>query len=72
MKTAELKQKSKSELQKILSDNREKLRQLRFDLAAGKVKNVREVRKIKKDIARILTLLRITNQYESTNKNNKK
>ena len=72
MKTKELQQKSKSELQKILSDNREKLRQLRFDLAAGKVKNVREVRKIKKDIARILTLLRITNQYESTNKNNKK
>jgi len=72
MKTKELQQKSKSELQKILSDDREKLRQLRFDLAAGKVKNVREVRKIKKDIARILTLLRITNQYESTNKNNKK
>jgi len=72
MKTTELQQKSKSELQKILSDDREKLRQLRFDLAAGKVKNVREVRKIKKDIARILTLLRITNQYESTNKNNKK
>jgi len=58
MKTTELQQKSKSELQKILLDNREKLRQLRFDLAAGKVKNVREVRKVKKDIARILTLLK--------------
>ncbi len=58
MKTTELQQKSKSELQKILSDNRGKLRQLRFDLAAGKVKNVREVRKIKKDIARILTILK--------------
>jgi len=58
MKTKELQQKSKSELQKILSDDREKLRQLRFDLAAGKVKNVREVRKIKKDIARILTILK--------------
>ena len=58
MKTTELQQKSKSELQKILSDNREKLRQLRFDLAAGKVKNVREVRKVKKDIARILTILK--------------
>ena len=57
MKTTELRQKSKPELQKILSDDQEKLRQLRFDLAAGKVKNVREVRKIKKDIARILTLL---------------
>ena len=57
MKTTELRQKSKSELQKLLQDNREKLRQLRFDLAAGKVKNVREIRKTKKDIARILTII---------------
>lgn len=40
----------------MLQDNREKLRQLKFDLASGKVKNVREIRQIKKDIARILTL----------------
>ena len=58
MKTRDLQQKSKSELQKTLSDNREKLRQLRFDLSAGKIKNVREIRKIKKDIARILTILK--------------
>ena len=57
MKTSELRQKSKSELQKLLSENREKLRSLRFDLSAGKVKNVREIRRIKKEIARILTLL---------------
>jgi len=56
MKISELRQRSKSELQKILVDNREKLRQLRFDLSAGKVKNVREVRRIKKEIARLLTL----------------
>jgi len=56
MKTTELRQKSKSELEKLLQENREKLRQLRFDLAAGKVKNVREIREIKKDIARILTI----------------
>jgi large subunit ribosomal protein L29 len=55
---AELRQKTKTELQKLLMENREKLRQLRFDLAAGKVKNVREIRMIKKDIARILTLLK--------------
>ncbi len=56
----ELKQKSKEELQKTLEDDREKLRQLRFDLSAGKVKNVREIRNIKKEIARILTLLKIS------------
>lgn len=58
MKTQELREKSVSELQKLLKENREKLRQLKFDLALGKVKNVREIRIIKKDIARILTLLR--------------
>jgi large subunit ribosomal protein L29 len=58
MKVTELRQKSKLELQKIFQESREKLRQLRFDLSSGKVKNVREIRMIKKDIARILTLLR--------------
>ena len=46
-----------TELKKTLQDNREKLRELRFNLKSGKVKNVREIRKIKKDIARILTTL---------------
>ncbi len=58
MKTDEFRQKTKEELRKLLKDNREKLRQLRFDLSAGKVKNVREIRKIKKDIARILTIFK--------------
>ena len=58
MKISELKQKPAEELKKLLQDNRENLRQLEFDLASGKVKNVREIRKIKKDIARILTCLK--------------
>ena len=55
MKIQELKQRPEDELKKLLQDSREKLRQLKFDLASGKVKNVREIRSIKKDIARILT-----------------
>ena len=47
------------EILKPLQEKREKLRQLRFDLSAGKVKNVREIRQIKKDVARILTSLKI-------------
>jgi large subunit ribosomal protein L29 len=58
MKIAELRQKSKQELDKLSQDLREKSRQLRFDLAGGKVKNVSEIRHIRKDIARILTLLK--------------
>lgn len=57
MKLKELHQRPKSELQKILQDSRERLRQLRFDLASGKVKNVREIRHLKKEIAEILTIL---------------
>ena len=57
MKIAELRLKPENELQKLLRDSRSKLRSLRFDLASGKVKNIREIRHIKKDIARILTLL---------------
>ncbi len=57
MKILEIKQKSQNELHRILAEKQEKLRQLRFDLASGKVKNVREIRQIKKDIARILTTL---------------
>jgi large subunit ribosomal protein L29 len=58
MKIAELRQKTKQDLEILLRDSREKLRQLYFNLSAGKVKNVREIRKIKKEIAQILTLIR--------------
>ena len=58
MKIHELKQKSKEDMLKMLQEDKEKLRQLRFDLSAGKVKNVREVRRIRKEIARISTLIK--------------
>jgi len=60
METSELKglkSKSKEELYKLLLDSSKKLQDLKFNLAAGKVKNVRSIRALKKDIARILTLL---------------
>ena len=58
MKIEELKQKSKLELKNLLTNKRERLRVLRFNLASGKVKNIREIRRIKKDIAQILTFLK--------------
>lgn len=48
---------SQPELEAMLKESREKLRVLRFDLAAGKVKNVAELRNVRKLIARILTIL---------------
>jgi len=59
---SELRQKTISELQRLLAEEREKLRKLRFDLAFKKLKNVSEIKKVKKNIARILTLLNIKNK----------
>ena len=53
----QLKNKPEAELKTQLSSLRDKLWELRRDLAAGKVKNVSEIRKIKRDIARVITLL---------------
>jgi len=61
MKIRELRLKSEKELQETLLNFRDKLRELRFNLAGGKVKNIREIRQTKKDIARILTIL---NEHE--------
>jgi len=58
MKIKEFRQRKKEDLKRILEDDREKLRQLRFDLFSGKVKNVREIRRIKKEISQILTILK--------------
>ena len=58
MKKKELetyKSKSLAELEKDLRSFREHLSELRFNLAAGKVKNIREIRHIKKAIAIVLT-----------------
>ncbi|RJQ29568.1 50S ribosomal protein L29 [Candidatus Parcubacteria bacterium] len=54
----ELKQKPAAELEKLLKEHREHLRILKFDLAAGKVKNAQEFRETRKTIARLYTLLR--------------
>lgn len=59
----ELKNKPVEELEKILKENRGKLRELRFDLVAGKVKNVTELRAVKKNIARLLTFLRTKSSH---------
>ncbi len=57
MKIRELRQKSKEELTKFLSEKRDQLLNLRFNLAGGRVKNVKVIRGTRKEIARALTLL---------------
>ncbi len=53
----DLKLKSETELKKLLAVNREKLRDLRFKVSQNQLKNIREVRMLKKRIARISTLI---------------
>lgn len=57
MEIKQLLRKEKKELEKDLLEKKEELRQLRFDLASGKVKNIKDVRRIKKEIAVILTVI---------------
>ena len=60
MKIKELREKNVEELKKLLAEKRELTRKLRFDIAAKQVKNLREMRNSKRDIARILTILKET------------
>jgi len=57
MEFKELKTKTEKELKQNLNEFREKLRDLRFKDANKQLKNVREIRVIKKTIAKISTLL---------------
>jgi len=52
----QLKTKPVEDLNKNLTEFRNKLWDLKTDLAAGKIKNVKEIKNVKKTIARILTL----------------
>lgn len=49
------KEKTDADLGKELAKNREDLRALRFNVAGSKVRNVKETKSLRKEIARILT-----------------
>ncbi len=58
MKAKELHNKSQKELQKDLADLREKYAKTLIDMRTKEVKNVKTLHGIKKDIARVLTVLK--------------
>jgi len=53
-----IKAKPVAELEKDLIEARTNLEQLRFELAAGKVKNVFEIQEQRKLVARLLTFIK--------------
>lgn len=58
MKIKELRQKSKEGLKDLLREKRERIDELTFLFSQKKVKNVKEMHGVKKDIARIMALIR--------------
>lgn len=58
MKLKELKQKTDKELRDLLWEKRQKLGKLKFDMSAKKIKNVKQFRELRKEIARIITFLK--------------
>ena len=61
MKASELRQKSKEELETILREKRSERGELEFGMRQKKVKNVKGIGTLRKDIARILTLIKNAN-----------
>jgi large subunit ribosomal protein L29 len=58
MKANELREKTVSELNSILVDLKTELFNLRFQLATGQLDNTNRIKVVKKDIARVKTVLR--------------
>ena len=58
MKIKELRAKNSAELTKDLSAMQEKIRALRFKLHAQELKNPKEIKHLRRDIAKIQTLLK--------------
>lgn len=57
MEFKELKNKDLGELKASLTENREKLRELRFKDSSRQLKNIREIRIVKKSVAKIMTAI---------------
>lgn len=57
MKAKDLQKRPTTDLKKTARELQDKLRELRFDLTSGKVKNIKEIRSTRKEIARIYTIV---------------
>jgi large subunit ribosomal protein L29 len=58
MKASELRDLSMDELKKRLADERENLANLRFQLSTSQLESPIKVRSVRRDIARLLTMIR--------------
>lgn len=58
MDVKELRKKTEEELIKLLKLSQEQVRDLRFSISAKQHKNVRDLKHVKKDVAKIKTILK--------------
>lgn len=58
MNIKEIRGKTEAQLMKEIAGLREKIRDLHFKIHSKEVKNYHELKKIRKDVARILTVLK--------------
>jgi large subunit ribosomal protein L29 len=65
MKAKELRERSAEELNKSLSDLEEQLFKLRFQKSTGQIENPVKIREVRKDIARVLTIINERRVQES-------
>jgi len=66
MRASELKEMTVDELRAKESDMRKELFNLRFQAATGEIENPRRIRQVKKDIARVLTVVGEKTKAESS------
>lgn len=57
MKIEEIRKKTSKQLQEALQEGKEKIRDLRFKQVSRQLKDVRVLRKTKREVARMLTVL---------------
>jgi len=66
MKATTLRERSADELAKNLSDLEEQLFKLRFQKSTGQIENPVKIREVRKDIARVLTVINERRAQESS------
>jgi large subunit ribosomal protein L29 len=66
MKAQELRDRSQAELIRTLGDLEEQLFKLRFQKSTGQIENPIKIREVRKDIARVLTVMREHESQEAT------
>jgi len=65
MNATEIRERSNDELHKTLGDLQEQLFKLRFQKSTGQIENPTKIREVRKDIARVMTIMNERRAQES-------